>query len=74
MCACGPCITMLTEFLMDYIREHETNAVSVQVVPIRMASDHIVFKLSDRSALAVPRPLYAEYCRRIRPVKIYGAS
>ena len=64
---------MLTESLMDYIREHETNAV-MQVVPIRMASDDIVFKLSDRSALAVPRPLYAEYCRRIRPVKIYGAS
>ena len=65
---------MLTESLMDYIREHETNAVSVQVVQIRMASDDIVFKLSDRSALAVPWPLYAEYCRRIRPVKIYGAS
>jgi hypothetical protein len=65
---------MLTESMMDYIHEHETNAVSVQVVPIRMASDDIVFKLSDRSALAVPRPLYAEYCRRIRPLKIYGST
>ena len=65
---------MLTEFMMDYIHEHETNAVSVQVVQIRMASDDIVFKLSDRSALAVPGPLYAEYCRRIRPLKIYGST
>ena len=66
---------MLTESLINCIHEHETNAVSVQVVPIHTSRGYdIVFKLADRSALAVPRPLYAEYCRRIRPVKIYGAS
>jgi len=57
--------------LLDVIRHHEANAVSVRLIP---QSQDIFFKLADRSGLAVPYPVYAEYCQRVRPINVYGTA
>ena len=59
---------MLCERMVDYIRDFESAAVNVQVHP----ECGVIFKLPDKGGLMVPWPLWAEYCKRARPVKIYG--
>lgn len=64
-------VVMLCESMVDYIRECENAAFSVQMTPDRW---DIIFKMPDRSVLMVPRPLYAEYCKQVRPLKINGIN
>ena len=51
------------------IRDHETRATRILVDP---EYGDIIFHLPDRSGMSVPKPIWAQYCRRVRPVRING--
>ena len=59
----------LCEQTIDMIRDHETRATRVLVDPVY---GDVIFNLPDRSGLSVPKPVWAEYCRRVRPLRING--
>ena len=56
--------------LMEMIQAHEMHAVRVEVDPV---FGDVIFQLPDRSGMSVPRPVWVEYCRRMRP-SIDGAN
>jgi hypothetical protein len=57
-------MTMLCDDnLLNLIRYHEANAMSVKIVS---ECEDILFRLPDGNCLAVPWPVYAEYCQRMR--------
>ena len=61
----GNLVEMISDAVVHTIREHEMRAVRVEIDPV---FGDIILNLPDRSGMSVPKHVWDEYCRRVRPV------